>query len=227
MYSWLITSACRLTPKPARFCVSRRAQRITQKRSGLGAAEAGVRAHQMSCKPRMETPKIYLRELQLSDVDSWYSYLSVPEVVEHTSWNLESKQDLENLATLYNLEDPESQIRFAIIDKSSGDLIGTIGFHSVSEASHSAEIAYDIHPDFWGRGIATQACNLVVEWGFKCRKFIRIQACILPSNLASENVLHKCGFVPEGIRSSFRKVRGEPKDFMLYSIALKKGKDNS
>ncbi|MEC8859275.1 MAG: GNAT family protein [Pseudomonadota bacterium] len=173
----------------------------------------------MSCKPSMETPEIYLRELQLSDVDSWYSYLSVPEVVEHTSWNLRSKQDLVSEAKLYNLEDPESQIRFAIIYKSSGDLIGTIGFHSVCEASRSAEIAYDVHPEFWGRGIATQACHLVVEWGFKYRKFTRIQACILPSNIASEIVLQKCGFVPEGIRSSFRKVRGEPKDFKVYSIA--------
>lgn len=181
----------------------------------------------MSCKPSMETSEIYLRKLQLSDVDSWYSYLSVPEVVEHTSWNLGSKQDLVDLAKLYNSEDPESQIRFSIIDKSSGDLVGTIGFHSVSEAGRSAEIAYDVHPEFWGRGIATQACHLVVEWGFKCRKFTRIQACILPSNKGSENVLHKCGFMLEGIRSSFRKVRGEPKDFMVYSMTLKQDHDNS
>lgn len=181
----------------------------------------------MSYEQSMETSEIYLRKLQLSDVDSWYSYLSVPEVVEHTSWNLSSKQDLVNLAKMYNLEDQESQIRFAIIDKSSGDLVGTIGFHSVSEASRSAEIAFDVHPDFWGRGIATQACNLVVEWGFWYQKFTRIQACILPANKSSENVLHKCGFMLEGIRSSFRKVRGEPKDFLVYSIALERDHDNS
>lgn len=113
----------------------------------------------MSCKPGLETSDIYLRHMLLSDVDHWYSYLSVPEVVEHTSWNLKSKQDLISLVEGYNSDFPESQIRFAIIDKSSGDMVGTIGFHSVSEAGRSAEIAYDVHPQFWGRGIATQACQ--------------------------------------------------------------------
>src|SRR5690606_359810 len=67
-----------------------------------------VRAHQMSCKPSLETSQIYLRSLLMSDVDQWYSYISVPEVVEHTSWSVKSKQDLVNLVESYNLDDPES-----------------------------------------------------------------------------------------------------------------------
>jgi [ribosomal protein S5]-alanine N-acetyltransferase len=209
---------------------SRVTNAISRKNCSLRAqfsAVAGVRAHQLRYKPSLETAEIYLRNLLMSDVERWYSYLSVPEVVEHTSWNLSSKQDLVRLVESYNSDDPESQIRFAIIDKSDGDLVGTIGFHSVSEGSRSAEIAYDVHPEYWGRGIATQACQLVIEWGFKYRRLTRIQACILQSNKGSEKVLNKCGFKPEGLLSARRLVRGQPKDFLVYSVVLNQEHDNS
>jgi len=39
-------------------------------------------------------PGIALRQLERADIPAWFDYLSIPEVVEHTSWNLHSAADL-------------------------------------------------------------------------------------------------------------------------------------
>ena len=161
-----------------------------------------------------QPPDIPLRKLELSDVGYWYGYLSIPYVVEHTSWNLSSITELEELVKTFNTNEPDSQIRFAIIDKVSDDLIGTIGFHSY--VNFSAEIAYDIHPDYWNRGVATRACELAIDWGFSQFGLTRIQACALASNIGSVIVLRKCGFV-QGQSSIYRVVRGKRKEFLVYS----------
>lgn len=168
--------------------------------------------------PLFETALVYARSIRLSDVPSWYAYLSIPSVTEHTSWNLSCENDLEKLVMNHLENAPESPIRFAIVDKSSEKLVGTVGFHSLSSASQSAELAYDIHPSFLGRGIATDVCKWIVSWGHSVRGFSRIQACVLDTNIASKRVLEKCGFSQEGELRNLRMVRGVPRDFFLYSI---------
>ena len=60
-------------------------------------------------------------------------------------------------------ESPSSIRRLAIISDLVGELIGTIGFHTVSDVNRTAEIAYDLAPDYWGRGIASAVCSSVTE----------------------------------------------------------------
>jgi RimJ/RimL family protein N-acetyltransferase len=167
--------------------------------------------------PRLDNADLLLRPVELADVDAWYGYLSIPQVLAHTSWNLQSADDLRAAIAWYNLEDAASPIRFAIVERASNALIGTIGFHSISPINKTAEIAYDLHPDYWGRGIATQCCRAAVRWGLEECGFVRVQATALDTNVASMRVLDKCDFALEGKLRNFRMVRGEPRDFWLYS----------
>ncbi len=168
--------------------------------------------------PLFDTALVYARPIRLSDVPAWYAYLSIPGATEHTSWNLSCENDLEKLVMSHLENEPESPIRFAIVDKASDNLVGTIGFHTLSSANRSAELAYDIHPSFWGKGIATEVCKWIVNWGHSARGFSRILACVLDTNVASTRVLEKCGFSQEDKLRNLRIVRGVPRDFFLYSI---------
>ncbi len=162
---------------------------------------------------------IQLRPLQVSDVSAWYSYLKIPKVVEHTSWDLGSQRHLEKLAEGYNLAERGSNIRFAITRDTSGLMIGTVGFNAISESDGSAEIAYDVHPDYWGYGIATKACRLALNWGFNIRNLKIIKACILPANVASEKVLSRRGFVRTEAPAEVRLVGGKPMELVVYSVS--------
>jgi RimJ/RimL family protein N-acetyltransferase len=160
---------------------------------------------------------ITLRPLVAADVPEWFAYLSVPEVIEHTSWDLHGPQTLMALVREYESADPRSALRFAIVDERRAALAGTIGLHSISNADRRGEIAYDLAPRYWGRGIATAVCAAVTRWSFATLALQRVQATVLVSNTRSERVLERCGFACEGLLRGYRRVRGRPGDFKMFA----------
>lgn len=168
--------------------------------------------------PTVDFLNISLRQLERTDITAWYAYLSNSEVTQHTSWNLRSEEDLLPLFDEIESTHSTSIRRLAIINQTSGDLIGTIGFHSISEANRSAEIAYDLAPAYWGKGIASAVCSSVTQWAFTEYGFVRVQGTVLETNRGSAQVLVKCGFQYEGKLRAFRMVRGRPGNFEMYAI---------
>ncbi|RQS62947.1 N-acetyltransferase [Burkholderia sp. Bp8963] len=167
--------------------------------------------------PSSGYPGISLRQLERSDVDAWYAYLALPHVVEHTSWNLQSREDLLPMFDAIESASPQSIRRLAIVDNSGDKLIGTIGFHTISDVNSTAEIAYDLSPVYWGRGIASAVCDAVTTWSFDAYGLVRVQGTVLKSNVRSAQVLQRCRYRYEGLLRSYRMVRGAPGDFALYS----------
>lgn len=168
--------------------------------------------------PESGFPGISLRQLERTDIPAWYTYLALQNVVQHTSWNLTADEDLLPFFDAIDSTETSSIRRLAIVDTASGRLIGTIGFHSISDINPSAEIAYDLSPAYWGRGIASAACIALTRWAFLKYGFVRVQATVLKGNLRSANVLSKSGFQYEGTLRSFRMVRGTPEDFEMYAL---------
>ena len=116
--------------------------------------------------PAVQYPGVSLRQLERSDIPQWYAYLSQQAVVQHTSWNLSSEQDLLPMFDEMDSTLATSTRRLAITDELNGELIGTIGFHSISQVNRTAEVAYDLAPQFWGKGIASAVCTAVTQWSF-------------------------------------------------------------
>lgn len=173
--------------------------------------------------PTSGLPGFSLRQLEHSDLSAWYAYLSLPSVVQHTSWNLRGLDDLQTLSSRYQSPGPDSPCRLAVVDTRVNRMIGTVGFHTVSDVNRTAELAFDFAPDHWGRGIATAMCGTVTQWSYRALGFVRVQATVLESNLASERVLQKCGFTYEGLLRAYRMVRGSPGNFKIYSRLVSDG----
>lgn len=85
---------------------------------------------------------IALRQLEAGDCAAWFDYLRLPEVFEHTSWNLRSVDDLRGTMESCLQQGPTAQMRMAVIDVAAGRLVGTIGLHTLSEVNRSAERGY-------------------------------------------------------------------------------------
>jgi ribosomal-protein-alanine N-acetyltransferase len=158
-----------------------------------------------------------LRPIAAADLLAWYDYLSLPLVFEHTSWDIESAADLAPYVWAREAFTPSSLLRFAIALRSTDQLVGTAGFHTVSPRNRSAELAYDLAPSVWGRGIASHVCDLLVRWAHDEVGLVRVQATVLESNARSARVLQRCGFEREGLLRSYRMVRGRPGNFHMYS----------
>lgn len=79
-----------------------------------------------------------------------------------------------------------------------GKAVGGIGIHPQTDIMRkNAELGYWLSEKYWGNGIITQAIKLIVEKAFKHLDINRIYARPFGSNLASQRVLEKAGFVME------------------------------
>ena len=89
---------------------------------------------------------------------------------------------------------------FGIVWKASGHLIGQIGLAEdpKRENPDAGMLDYGIREDFWNQGIATEAAQAVIDYGFRHRHLILISAYCYPENQASRRVLEKCGLSHEG-----------------------------
>jgi len=104
-------------------------------------------------------------------------------------------QDADNFIAMS--QDREGKYRQAITFE--GEFCGLIGIHFLSDVNRlSAEIGYWIGEPYWGKGIATKAISLMVDYGFENYDLVRIFASVFENNMASARVLEKNGFIYEG-----------------------------
>jgi len=106
---------------------------------------------------------------------------------------------------------------FGIIDKSSQRFAGCMGIHPAAEHNR-AEAGYWIGLPFWGRGLATAALRLLLQFGFESLKLNRIEAGHFDYNLASGRVMEKAGMRCEGRRRQYALHHEAYKDLVWYAI---------
>ncbi len=85
--------------------------------------------------------------------------------------------------------------RWAVEDEDR--LVGFGGLTSV-EDSADLNISYHVHPDGWGRGIASAIAAHAVAHGFGVLGATRIRGLVRAANPASARVLEKLGFRADG-----------------------------
>jgi [ribosomal protein S5]-alanine N-acetyltransferase len=73
-----------------------------------------------------------------------------------------------------------------------------------------------LHPDYWGKGLMTEAVRAVVACGHETFRLNRIDAWTLPGNAASDRVLEKSGFQYEGTLRQKAWFKGAFHDFRIF-----------
>jgi [ribosomal protein S5]-alanine N-acetyltransferase len=170
-----------------------------------------------SSPPLLEHELVALRPITVADIDPWFKYLTQREVYEHTSWNVQEPAELSHYACKPEDLTTSSVLRFAVALRSTNELVGTAGFHTVSPQNQTAEIAYDLAPQYWRKGIASAVCSTLVNWAHTAASVVRVQATVLETNHRSMAVLERCGFQREGLLRAYRKVRGRHGNFYMYA----------
>jgi RimJ/RimL family protein N-acetyltransferase len=87
----------------------------------------------------------------------------------------------------------------AVIDRASGDLIGWAGLavpHFLPEVLPAVEVGWRRTSGFWGRGLATEAGEAALRWGFTGGGLERIVSIYEPENAASGKVMEHLGLTP-------------------------------
>ncbi len=105
---------------------------------------------------------------------------------------------------------------WAIVDRASGKMIGTCGFPLISELNRSAEVGYVLHPDFWGKGYATEVLELLLSFAFIDLHLHRVEARCFESHAASRRVMEKCRMRYEGSLRDALLVNGKYETIAVY-----------
>ena len=88
--------------------------------------------------------------------------------------------------------------QFAVVTREDEVLIGYCGFlHQQVDNGPEVEIGYRLHPDYWHRGLATEAARAVRDHAFRDLKLPRVISLIHPENVASRRVAEKNGMLLE------------------------------
>ncbi len=146
-------------------------------------------------KKVIETDRLILRAFVDSDVEEVLAFNSHPEVMRYTGdTQITSLQDAQKIITTIWHRDYEvhGYGRFAVIYKPDNKVIGFSGL-KWEAAIGETDIGYRFLPEYWGKGIATESCIPVMEFGFKDLGLKQIVGLAYPENIASCRVLQKLG----------------------------------
>lgn len=85
-------------------------------------------------------------------------------------------------------------------EKESGRWVGRIGLNLLEDwpGPHRWEVGFELEPELWGRGYATEGAAAAVRFGFEAARLERIISVTVPENRASWRVMEKCGLVRQG-----------------------------
>ena len=96
-------------------------------------------------------------------------------------------------------------------------VIGFAGFLSeellLEDPDEALEAGWGIHPDFWGRGLATEASVAVLEYGFGVIEASKIMAITSCDNWPSRRLMERLGMTPSESASPYGYD-----DCVLYAI---------
>lgn len=86
----------------------------------------------------------------------------------------------------------------AVEEAAGGRLIGDCGLVPLELRGPEIELMYDLHPDYWEKGLASEAVAAVMEGAFQVTGAETIIAVVRADNAASLRVLEKASFRPAG-----------------------------
>lgn len=169
--------------------------------------------------PELETPRLLLRKISVSDTDDMFEYACAPITTKYLLWSPhESKRATESYLRFLQVQyKKKNYYDWAITLKATGKMIGTCGFSSFDETNNSGEIGYVVNHSYWGHGYAPEAVNAVTRLAFSKLRLNRMSARIIDGNAQSCRVMEKCGYVYEGTLRSYMLIKGIYRDIRIYS----------
>lgn len=160
--------------------------------------------------PDLTTPRLTLRKMMVLDASDMYEYASRPDVTRFLTWNPHPDRAYtrEYLEYLGNRYAAGMFYDWAIVYEPDCKMVGTCGFTSFNCTSDSAEVGYVLNPEYWGKGIATEALSRVIEFGFEELGLHRIEARFIEGNEQSRRVMERVGMTYEGMQREGMLVKG-------------------
>lgn len=143
----------------------------------------------------IETERLILRRFIDTDFEDVYAFNSNPEVIRYTGDELVSSKERakEIIKKIWKTDYAlYGYGRWATVYKPDNKVIGFTGLKYLPDIK-ATDIGYRYLPEYWGKGIATEAAQVTLSYGFEVLNLDKIVAIAMKENIASQKVLEKIG----------------------------------
>lgn len=167
------------------------------------------------------TERLLLRSICAADREFMFRQFSDADV---TRWLFDEEpytriEEADALIAFYTAPEPRSQHRWMLVPRLGGDIVGTCGFHCINYETRSAEIGYDLAPEYRNMGYMTEALRAALAFAQNELHLLRIDAHIYPENAPSVHIAEKLGFVYSGENTEY-VFRGKSYPHRIYTLHL-------
>jgi RimJ/RimL family protein N-acetyltransferase len=184
-------------------------------RIDIAATLAGLPAF-----PQLQGKRVRLRGPRNDDADALFALFSDPAVMRYWSrppmTTLGEAQGL--VGEMLDSFEQRSLFNWMVTARDDDSVIGTCTLFRIDPRHRHAEIGYALRSDHWGRGIASEAVALVLDWAFRRLDLQRVEADIDPRNDGSRQLLARLGFSSEGVMRQRFFVGDEATDSEIFGL---------
>lgn len=170
----------------------------------------------------IQTARLTLRPFEDTDLDDVYAYHSLPEVVRYLPWELHDREAtqaaLQRKKSSTRWEAEGDALKLAVVLSETGTVIGEVILFWRSVPHSQGEVGYVFHPDFGGKGYATEATRAMISFGFDTLALRRIHARCDARNTASWKLMERLGMRREAYFRQNEMFKGEWSDELVYAI---------
>jgi RimJ/RimL family protein N-acetyltransferase len=173
--------------------------------------------------PVIETSRLRLRPYELGDLDDLADIRRRPDVMRYLYQGVQDRAAvaavLERRATSQrSLEREGDGMVLAVVLREIGQVIGDVSMRWVSETHRQGEIGFTFHPDYHGKGYASEAARELLRLGFDQVGFHRIEGRCDARNDASARLMARLGMRREAHYVENEWFKGEWGSELVYAM---------
>ena len=170
----------------------------------------------------LKNKRIVLREMLESDWMAIYALYNKPQTVRYNPGgypeNQQSVMELVKTWAAQRLDDERKSYTFFISDSHDESFIGVISLELGKKKYRNAEVWYELEPEKWGNGYATESLKAIIKFGFDSLNLHRIECGCSIQNIASIKVMEEAQMTKEAMHRSLLPLQDGWHDGCTYSI---------
>ncbi len=170
---------------------------------------------------KLETERLILRDFVKEDWQRVLEYQSEPLYLRYYEWTERTPEAVHEFVGWFldhQKQSPRIKFQLAITLKSNHLLIGNCGIRMDKPNALQADVGYELDPQHWNQGYATEAAQAIVDFGFSRFNLHRVWSWCIADNLGSAHVLEKLGMQLEGHLRENEFYRNRWWDTLMYGI---------
>ncbi|MDA0617434.1 MAG: GNAT family N-acetyltransferase [Proteobacteria bacterium] len=166
-------------------------------------------------------PNFEMRNFDIKDALGYYELYNAPQIAKYLPSDMIPKDITASAEQIsYLFLRGRSVPYWAIVDSSNDDIVGSCGFVNADLYNKRLEIAYDLHPKFWGKGVMHNSIKVCLKHAFEKMSVKRVEAVALRENVESAKTLLRIGFIHEGTLRNYKYFRGRMVNMESFSFTF-------